>query len=227
MPSLSQNTWPPNCVQAKPPIVLPLKAYRGSVDLQPHPAAGLGQGPHRQAAGRFVGAEFDLVGAPVGAVIPAAVVELQHDRFGRIGRVEKHVGHQLVAVTDQQRVAGGGEKVLAQARGGPLAGALAAEHRLRRADPMPRLVFLLPIGDASRGQRVVNPDILTRLGRQRDRGRGRIGRNLGQFLGHAGFEIAPLARQVGQLRRLLGRGDANAGLGVLFSGHPGPLRARC
>ena len=72
----------------------------GRFDLQQHPLAGLGQLAHGDPAGGVRLAPGDQVFAPVGAVFPSAVVELQHDLLRRILGIEIDVGEQPIALFD-------------------------------------------------------------------------------------------------------------------------------
>src|SRR5438132_14267760 len=60
-------------------------------------------------------------------MLPRAVVELEHDRLGRIGRVEVDIGKEHVAFTDPQARIGVREVMLTYSRGRACRGPRAAE----------------------------------------------------------------------------------------------------
>src|SRR5688572_22123808 len=96
-------------------------------------------------AGRlWPAAKGDQVVAPIRAMLPGAVVPLEHDRFRRIARIEIDIGEELVPLANTQRRLSAVEEVLAHTLGGARAGSLAAVGgQLRLADELPWRVTLL------------------------------------------------------------------------------------
>ena len=141
-----------------------LQADLRGFDFQPHPFAGFGQRAHRQRPGVSGRAEGNQVLAPVGPMLPRAVVELQHDLLGRIRRIEIDVGEQLVALADLASAGlASGEEVLAQAR--RPCGATTCSPLIDRVIGLRRRIASRRVAARLRagGQSVVDPHVFLRL----------------------------------------------------------------
>src|SRR5215217_9753288 len=81
------------------------QAYLARLHLQAHPLSSRRQRPHITPALRsFLAHIDDLVGPPVGAVLPpSAVVPLQHHLFWHVGRVQVDVGEQPIPTVYAKR----------------------------------------------------------------------------------------------------------------------------
>src|SRR5215218_1116755 len=98
----------------------------------------------------------------VPAVLPRAVVPLQHDLFRHVGWIEVHVGKELVSTFDGQRCGRPDEEVLVNSRKQVrLVGLRSGEWRRVRANPVPGIPTFRLRGGAGR-DRIVDPHDLAR-----------------------------------------------------------------
>src|ERR1035438_696347 len=103
------------------------------------PAAGTG--PRRLRLGAFPSAKGNQIRAPKCALVPTAVVPLQHDLARQSLGINVNVGEQHVVRSNAQRLGGADEMVLSLlARAALGVRSLAAEHRrVGFRYPFPRL----------------------------------------------------------------------------------------
>src|SRR5262249_21293396 len=81
---------------------LTVQADRAGRHRQAHPAAGRWQSAYVLTAGRAVAAPADVVGAPVGAVLPAATdIPLAHHLLRRGRPAMRDIGVQRIAGVDR------------------------------------------------------------------------------------------------------------------------------
>ena len=110
-------------------------------DFKTYPLAGRRKGAHRVAAGSAIGAPWQLVGTPIGTVIPVTIVPLQCDGGRWIGWVKIDPRIQRFARDDGQGFRGVGEMMLVNACGDVgLMGEAAGDRRRVAADPGPTVV---------------------------------------------------------------------------------------
>ena len=129
------------------------------VYFQSHPFPGFGQISQPVAACGLIFTPIYFVIAPIRAVFPRAVIELQHDLLGRIQCVEVNVRKQFHAfLNDQRRVGAANHKLLQPARFQHERLA-AAEHRLGLTHSFP---FLVALTGCFGGETVLNPNRLLR-----------------------------------------------------------------
>src|ERR1039457_487607 len=109
--------------------------------FQSHPLAGCGQGAKALTAGRVRFTKRDQVRAPKRALVPTAIVPLQHDLARQSLGIDVNVGEQHIVRSDAQRLSGADEMVLSLlARAALRVRSLAAEDgRVGFRDPFPRL----------------------------------------------------------------------------------------
>ena len=90
-------------------------------------------------------------------MFPGAIIPLEHNLAGEVGRVQIDVGKEHVARVDTQCAGGPGEKVLVQAGGnGGLTGLGAVEGSGIAADPVPG-VAAVTSADSTGGQGIIDP----------------------------------------------------------------------
>ena len=127
-------------------------------NFEPHPLAG-GREVAESATARTVRrAAADEILSPESAVLPRAVVELQHHLPRGTGRVEIDVGEQDVSCADHEFRTRPGEEMLAEAGGDPLGRVLTGKDRGRSGDKLP--IVTADLRSGTRGEGVLDPDKL-------------------------------------------------------------------
>ena len=173
----------------------------GGFNFEPHPFAHLGQRAGGEPGGRVVGSPRNDVLTPVGPMLPGPVVELQHDLFGGICRIEIHIREQLVPFANLQGTGCASEKMLAEIGRRACTGLFTAEDG--EIGLVHELPFGVPLQLGPGGRIVIEPDEF--LGVEAGcRGVGRFGVfHLGQFVRDLLLSLGNLLVELHELRFLL------------------------
>src|SRR5947199_10839281 len=107
-----------------------LKPYCGGFYFQSHPFARLGQRTHIDLFSRaFISKTDGVLVPPIGPVIPIISMELKHDGFGRVLRIQVNIGKKSVAGSHCERFCAFFEINLVDTFAGASNGPLATEYR--------------------------------------------------------------------------------------------------
>ena len=110
------------------------------IDFQTDPLAHCGELAQTLAADCVLRAPIDEVFSPVGAMLPRAIIKLQHDLLWGVVGVEVDMSEKGHAPLNNEGRGGTGEVVLAQSLGLPNMRAFAGKNGLRMGHEFPRSI---------------------------------------------------------------------------------------